>query len=228
MPRIFSFPSWHRLQSYHVDYFIPHDADLEMSDDDETLSDISVNDSDTDYDPGKDSDIDGADMSDDGEAEGVDSKAMLSASGSHLPSPSQVSTCFELLSDPFADARPSVLPSVEEDFVDVHPGIVAHHESHPMTALDCFQLFITEDVVNSLCAWTNTRAACFFREKPTVYKKTARSEQFGRYHKIYTTPPTAGSIAVRSVCRGNAMFTHAAVLGKEGVNTLFNIVLDPQ
>lgn len=51
---------------------------------------------------------------------------------------------------------PNSLFSIEKDFVDLHLGVVAHHKSHPVITLDCFQLFITKVVVKSQCAWTSS------------------------------------------------------------------------
>lgn len=116
------------------------------------------------------------------------------ASGSRWPSPSQASTRLQVMSEPFADAGLSFLPSVGKEFVDVQPGIVAHHEPHPAAALDCLQLFTMQDGVNSLYTWTNTRAPGFFRDNHT---------------------------AVRLVCRSTAMFTCAAAVGKERGRRVF-------
>lgn len=63
-------------QSYHVD-IIPLDADFQISDNNEILSDIPVDDRNTDHDPRKDCEIDGADTSDKGKAEGTGSEPML-------------------------------------------------------------------------------------------------------------------------------------------------------
>lgn len=38
---------------------------------------------------------------------------------------------------------PHVLPPLEQEFTNVHPGIIAHHESDPMSTLQCFLFFFT-------------------------------------------------------------------------------------
>ncbi|XP_045134367.1 piggyBac transposable element-derived protein 4-like [Portunus trituberculatus] len=58
-------------------------------------------------------------------------------------------------------------PSLKQEFANVHPGIIAHHESDPMSILQCFKLFFDSDIVSSLCSWTNTRATHHFRDNPT-------------------------------------------------------------
>lgn len=65
---------------------------------------------------------------------------------------------------PVNDADPNILPGVE-GFVDVHPRIVAHHDSHPVTESECFHLCMTKDVylVVLPCAWTNTCVALYLR-----------------------------------------------------------------
>ena len=65
---------------------------------------------------------------------------------------------FLLLSDPFVDQRPGTFPILNEDFSGVHPDV----PRNDMSALNCFQLFMSGEVVELLCLLTNVRAAKFF------------------------------------------------------------------
>lgn len=130
--------------------------------DDGTQTDITVSDSDQEYLPENDPDASSSEESDDS-----DMAAEAAAAPPQLPA-AIAAPDFVILGDPFADRRPSALPEVDDDFPDVHPEIISHHEEHPMSAMECFQLFIPKDVVSSLCLWTNVRAAKFFREHPNI------------------------------------------------------------
>ena len=72
------------------------------------------------------------------ETDSVSSVETLSASegeqsrddaASAPPSSGPAGSCFTLLSDPYADKQPDVLPSLKQDFDGVYPGIIAHHQS---------------------------------------------------------------------------------------------------
>lgn len=131
----------------------------------EDILEDSLDESDSDYDP--ENEI--------GESDSDSSVETLSASegeqhddsASGPPSPGPAVSRFTLLCDPFADKRPDPLPSLKQEFANVHPGVIAHHESEPMSVLQCFKLFFDSDIVASLCSWTNTRAAYHFRDNPT-------------------------------------------------------------
>ncbi|XP_064092990.1 piggyBac transposable element-derived protein 4-like [Macrobrachium nipponense] len=138
--------------------FRPQFSDFEGSTDRDE-SDVSFDDSDTDYVPEVDSDSE--------EDSGTSETISVKSNGS---SPSG-DVSFRLLSDPFSDSRPGDLPTYVSDFEDVHPVILHHHDQYPMNAFDCLQLFLGVDVISSLCEWTNTRAAYFFRDNPRKTKK---------------------------------------------------------
>ncbi|MPC75957.1 hypothetical protein E2C01_070358 [Portunus trituberculatus] len=40
-----------------------------------------------------------------------------------------------------------------------------------MSSLNCFQVFMLDEVVESLCLWTNVHAAKFFMDNPTINPK---------------------------------------------------------
>ncbi|XP_064116750.1 piggyBac transposable element-derived protein 4-like [Macrobrachium nipponense] len=138
--------------------FRPQFSDFEGSTDGGE-SDVSFDDSDTDYVPEV--------VSDSEEDSGTSETLSVESNGS---SP-RGDVSFRLLSDPFSDSRPGDLPTYVSDFEDVHPVILHHHDQHPMNAFDCLQLFLGVDVISSLCEWTNTRAAYFFRDNPEKTKK---------------------------------------------------------
>lgn len=105
----------------------------------EDILEDSLDESDSDYDP--ENEI--------GESDSDSSVETLSASegeqhddsASGPPSPGPAVSRFTLLCDPFADKRPDPLPSLKQEFANVHPGVIAHHESEPMSVLQCFKLF---------------------------------------------------------------------------------------
>ena len=79
------------------------------------------------------------------------------------PSPSP----HTFMANPFSDHRPGTVPALVEDFSGVHPDISRDN----ISALECFQLFMSDEVVESLCLWTNVRAAKFFVDNPTISSK---------------------------------------------------------
>ena len=81
------------------------------------------------------------------------------------PSPSPHT--FTIMANPFSDHRPGTVPALVEDFSGVHPDISWDN----ISALECFQLFMSNEVVESLCLWTDVRAAKFFVDNPTISSK---------------------------------------------------------
>ena len=63
------------------------------------------------------------------------------------PTPHASLHTFSLLSDPFVDQRPGTFPILNEDFSGVHPDV----PRNDMSALNCFQLFMSGEVVELLC-----------------------------------------------------------------------------
>ena len=129
---------------------------LEDSEDNESQSEDLTSDSDEDYLPENDSEASCSEEESDGSGEDNEwprSPALYASRHA-----------FSLLSDPFADQRPGTVPVLTEDFSGVHPDV----PRNDMSALNCFQLFMSDEVVESLCLWTNVRAAKFFMDNPTI------------------------------------------------------------
>lgn len=130
------------------------DDDLQGSDDIPTQSEGLASDSDDDY-----------LVENDGEASSDD---QYDSDGDNEDTPaSPTPHTFTLMADPFSDHRPGTVPATVEDFSGVHPDIPRGN----ISALDCFQLFMSDEVVESLCLWTNVRAAKFFVDNPTISSK---------------------------------------------------------
>ena len=150
---------------------------------------------------------------------------MTAVSGSHSPSPASAPTGFQLMSDPFSDSRPHPLPPVTQDFEDVHPEVGLDHESHPYTALDCFRLFLSREIVTSVCGWINARAAVFFRDSPRVTRKNFMGRQWRdvkedefyvfvslqRLMGINKLPKLSDYWSISELCQGPPVFTSAVM-----------------
>ena len=93
--------------------------------------------------------------------------SMATWSSSSSPDPD----AFRLLSDPFSDRRPHPLPLLVQDFPDVHPEVLYEGQTRNFNALDCFRLFVTRELVELLCVWTNARADKFFADNAGTHNR---------------------------------------------------------
>ncbi|XP_050709301.1 piggyBac transposable element-derived protein 4-like [Eriocheir sinensis] len=135
---------------------LAHLEELQGSDDNETQSEGFISDSDEEYLPENDSEASSYEEESDGSVDDADRPRSPA-----LPAPLHA---FTLMADPFADQRPGTVPVLTEDFSGVHPDV----PRNDMSALDCFELFMSDEVIQSLCLWTNVRATKFFRDNPTI------------------------------------------------------------
>lgn len=64
----------------------------------------------------------------------------------------------------YADHGAGTVPALIENFFGVHSDVLKNDTSN----LDCFQLFMSDEVVESLCLRKNVREAKFLMDNPTL------------------------------------------------------------
>ena len=75
----------------------------------------------------------------------------------------ELSGRWQRVTDFFADSRPNAVPELLRNFSGVNPDVAFTSD---MTKSECFQQFITDDVVSYLCRCVNDRADKFFADNP--------------------------------------------------------------